>query len=161
MIGREDDADRRRDDVERRVGIVQRLAVGDLERQVEPELARLALRRLDQRRREIRAGDDRARAGGVERDVAGAAAEIEPVLAALRREALDQGDVHLRDDLGDPLERCGAPYLRVLRRQLLERHGTLPPLRRLEAGSIPSLPEDGQATRSGVHVTRVDTSDAR
>ena len=121
MIGREDHADRRRDDVEGRVGVRERLTVGDLERQLEPELARLLLRRLDERRGEIRPGHDRPRASGMERDVAGAAAEVEPVLALPRPEALDQGGVHLRDDLRDPLERRRAPHLRVPRRQLLER----------------------------------------
>ena len=33
--------------------VVERLGVGDLERQVEPELAGLALRHLDQRRGQI------------------------------------------------------------------------------------------------------------
>ena len=143
MVGREDDTDRRRDDVERRGRIVELLSVGDLERQVERKLAGLPLRRLDQRRREIRSSHDRPRAGRVERHVAGSATEIEPVLARLRREALDQRDVHLGDHLGDPLERRRAPNLGVLRRQLLKGHACS--LRRLGA-EYPSVAKEDQAT---------------
>ena len=60
------------------------LAVGDLQRQVEPYLAASALRRLDEGRREIRTGDHRSGPNRVEGDVAGPAAEVEPVLALLR-----------------------------------------------------------------------------
>ena len=117
------------------------MTVGDLERQLEPERARLLLRRLDERRGEIRPGHDRPRAGGVERDVAGAAAEVEPLLALLRPEALDQGGVHLRDDLRDPLEWCRAPHLRVPRRQLLERHGLSPPFPGFESREVSARAE--------------------
>ena len=83
VIGGEDHADRRRDDVEGGVGVVEVLAVGHLERQVEAELGGTALRRLDEGRREIGGGHDRPGAGGVERDIAGPAGEIEPLLPGL------------------------------------------------------------------------------
>jgi hypothetical protein len=46
-------SNRRRDDVERRIVVRQLLCVGDLERDVDPSLVRLALRRLDEGWREV------------------------------------------------------------------------------------------------------------
>ena len=104
---------------------MQVLAVCDLQREVEAELPRAALRGLDERGREVRSGHDGARAGRVEGDVPGPAAEIEPVLACDRRQALDERDVHLADDLRDVLERRRAPDLGVAAGQLLECHAFL------------------------------------
>ena len=84
--------------------------------------ARRRLSRFDQRRREIgqsrrppraRRGTRRRRYRSRDR------ASARPP----GREALLVGDVHLGDDLSDPLEGCRPPHLGMLRRQFLERHG--------------------------------------
>ena len=126
VVGREDDADRRGDDVEGRVRVVEVLAVGHLEREVEAVLLCPALRGLDERRREVGAGHDRTRARRMERDVARSAGEVEPVLAGRGREALDERQVHVADEVRDVLERGRAPHHGVTARELFECHASPP-----------------------------------
>ena len=105
MVGREDNANRRRDDVVRCVGVGQVLAVGDLQRQLKVLFDSTSFRRVDQRRGEVGARHNGAVARRQESDIAGTATEIEPFLANAGDKGVDERDVHLADQLGDVLER--------------------------------------------------------
>ena len=122
MIGSEDRADGRGDDVEARVVVGERLGVADLEGDVDAALGSLPPRRLDQRGGEVAPRDVGAGPDGHERELARAAAHVEPALALRSVDRADDRLVHLGERLGDSLEGRRAPHRRVPLLQLLESH---------------------------------------
>ena len=104
------------------LGVVEVLAIRDLERQVEPVLLCTALGCLDERGREVQRRHDCARLRRVEGDVPGSARNVEPVLSVLGREALDEGEMHVADELRHVLERSRAPDRGVAAGKFLEGH---------------------------------------
>jgi hypothetical protein len=77
---------------------------------------------LDERGRQVGRGHDGTRSNGVEGDVSGPAAEVEPLLALPGSEAIHEGSVHVGDQLCHVLERRRAPDGGVTLRQLFEGH---------------------------------------
>ena len=102
--------------------LVEPLAVADAVVDLETLVGRALARRVDQRRSEVDACHLRARAGGALRDRAGAAGEIEPALAGLWGQPLDDHLVNVRDRVGDVLVGPRAPHHALLLLELLERH---------------------------------------
>jgi len=103
----------------------QALDVADLERDLEATLGRLSLRRLDERRGQVTAPDRRAGGRGEERELSGAAADVEPGVSLVGVGCGDDRLVHLGETRCDHLERACAPHRRVPLLQLLERHRRL------------------------------------
>ena len=93
-IGREDHAEDRDDDVERRVGHGQGQRVADEQLEREPRRRGALLGHADEPRRGVHADDVGAAGGGEQRAVAGAAGDVEHALAGARRRHRDDGGRH-------------------------------------------------------------------
>jgi hypothetical protein len=127
VVGREDRADRRRDDIEARVVERQLLRIADQVGDVETVLAGTALRGLDEHGCEVDTGDVRAGARGALGNTAGPRSHVEPGLALVHAEPRDEVGVHVRDPLFDQLERACSPHLSLPFLQLFECHYFLLP----------------------------------
>jgi hypothetical protein len=109
VIRCEDRAEDRRDDVEGRVLVWERLRIADLERN--RHAGRLRTRRFDHPWRNVDADDLRSGPSSPDRDRAGAGGDVEPVDARGRLEARYHLVVDRREPLRQPLIIRRAPEL--------------------------------------------------
>jgi hypothetical protein len=84
LVGREDDAERRNDDVEGRVRVGQGLCVADVEPDVEIRLGRTGSRAFDPILRDVDSRHTRAGARREQREAAGSCSDIENGFTGLR-----------------------------------------------------------------------------
>jgi hypothetical protein len=116
IVGREDGAEARRDDVEGRVLVGQVLRVALVPADREP--VRVGARLLEQLRRDVDADDLRVRPRGADRDRAGPGGDVEPALARPRAEPLDELLVDRRQPLGDETVVAAGPGIRPRQRRV-------------------------------------------
>ena len=109
LIGREDEAEARTDDVEGAVGERKRLGVAFDPVDVGAPRPRL----LEQSRRDVQPGHFGAGAGAgrAQGDLASSGRDVQPALARLRSQRLDEGVVDLRESGGDELVLAAVPEL--------------------------------------------------
>ena len=122
VVRSEHRAEAGRDHVEVGVPVRKLLAVADVDLHVEPLLCRELARPIGERRREVDARDLGTPPGCAERKSARSAGDVEPALAALRRQSVDEIVVRRRCGLADPLERTVPPHHRLPLLQLIEAH---------------------------------------